>query len=261
MTEPLPKRDFPMRNATAGLDLPPGFSAVRLRESKDAMAHATSIASDGGAGTLVYVSRFDMIEFALVLEPDEPLAAARRAIYAVMNAVADSISAYVSPEKPVTFDWPGTIRIDGGIVGGSLLAWPEGTAETDVPDWLVVGIVLRSIVPLSGGTTNPYDFRSVVGTGLEIEGVEMLGGNEIFESFCRHMMVYVDRWQEMGFAPVGRTYLDRLAVAPSRRFTIASNGDLVEVAGNRGEPGGRSALLAALSKPTWRDPKTGEPWL
>ena len=43
-----------------GLDLPPPFRAVVLREVGDAFAHATQIAARAGAGTLVYVGRFDL---------------------------------------------------------------------------------------------------------------------------------------------------------------------------------------------------------
>jgi len=35
-----------------------------------------------GAGTLVWVRRYDLVEFAVVLEPDEPLVSARRAFFA-----------------------------------------------------------------------------------------------------------------------------------------------------------------------------------
>ena len=73
------------------LALPPLFTAVRLRELGDAFAHATSIAGERGAGTLVYVGRFDLAEFAVVLEPDEPLRQARRAFYAGMVALADAL--------------------------------------------------------------------------------------------------------------------------------------------------------------------------
>lgn len=252
---------FHNQTDTSGLDLPPGFSAVGLREYKDAMAHAVAIADEAGAGTIAFVRRFDRVEFAVVLEPDEPLAEARRAIYAVMNAAADAISAHVSPEKPVTFDWPDTIRIDGGIVGGSTLAWPEGSAESEVPAWLVAGIVLRSIIPLNGGSIHPYDISAVVGTSLEIEGLEMLSDHRIIESFCRHMMVYVDQWQEFGFGPVGRTYLERLAAPQSRRFTISTSGDLIEHEAGAAAPGARHGLVDALAVPSWRDPATGEPWL
>src|SRR5476649_867406 len=72
------------------LTLPPPFTLVRLREVGDAFAHAISIAGEQGAGTLVYVGRFDLAEFAVVLEPEEPLRQARLAFYAGMVALADA---------------------------------------------------------------------------------------------------------------------------------------------------------------------------
>ena len=62
------------------LDLPPPYTLVSLREIGDAFAHARSIAGEAGAGTLVVTRRFDLAEFALVLEPEEPLGSARRAM-------------------------------------------------------------------------------------------------------------------------------------------------------------------------------------
>ena len=112
---------------------------MTLREVGDAFAHAVSIAAEEGAGTLVYVGRFDLAEFAVVLEPDEPLRTARRAFYAGMAALADALLTYAPPEKPVTIDWPDTIRVDGGLVGGGRLAWPEDAREDEPPDWLVFG--------------------------------------------------------------------------------------------------------------------------
>ena len=47
------------------LDLPPPFRLVTLREVGDAFAHAKAIAAEAGAGTLVYVGRFDLVEFAV----------------------------------------------------------------------------------------------------------------------------------------------------------------------------------------------------
>ena len=73
--------------AAPGLDLPPLFTAVRLRESGDAFAHACRIAPEAGAGTFVHVGRYDLVEFAVVLEPEEPLVSARRAFFAGMAAV------------------------------------------------------------------------------------------------------------------------------------------------------------------------------
>ena len=73
--------------ATA-LNLPPGFRLVTLREVGDAFVHAKANAAELGAGTLVFVGRFDLAEFAVVLEPEEPLRSARCAFYAGMAALA-----------------------------------------------------------------------------------------------------------------------------------------------------------------------------
>jgi len=40
------------------INLPPPFTLVRLRESRNAFAHAVEIAEESGAGTLTYVGRF-----------------------------------------------------------------------------------------------------------------------------------------------------------------------------------------------------------
>ena len=77
---------------------------MRLRESGDAFAHACRIAPESGAGTLVYVGRFDLAEFAVVFEPAEPLRSARRVFYAGMVALTDALRAYAPPSKPITID-------------------------------------------------------------------------------------------------------------------------------------------------------------
>src|SRR5205823_5500620 len=129
----------------AALDLPPRFRLVTLREAGDAFAHAADVAAQEGAGTLVHVGRFDLAEFALVLEPEEPLRVVRRAFYAGMVALADALAAHAPPEKPITFDWPDAIRIDGGLVGGGRLAGPGGIAEDEAPPWLVFGAMIRTV--------------------------------------------------------------------------------------------------------------------
>src|SRR5262245_38452137 len=173
------------------LDLPPPFRLVSLREVGDAFAHARSAAAAAGAGTLVYVGRFDLAEFAVVLEPDEALATARRAFYAGMTALADALAVHAPPEKPISFDWPDAIRVDGGLVGGGRLAWPAGADENGTPEWLVFGAMIRMVAM---GEGEPG--LRPLGSALEAEGFDDLGSGRLVESFARHLMVATDAWQE-----------------------------------------------------------------
>src|SRR3546814_10539256 len=60
---------------------------------------ACAISGERGAGTLLWVRRYDLAEFAVVLEPEEPLAGARRALYIGMNALAAALSVHAPPER------------------------------------------------------------------------------------------------------------------------------------------------------------------
>src|ERR1035441_4502425 len=204
------------------LTLPPPFTLVRLRELGDAFAHAKSIAAEQGAGTLVYVGRFDLAEFAVVLEPDEPLAQARRAFYAGMVALADALAAHAQPETAITIDWPDSISVNHGLVGGGRLAWPKGISEDETPPWLVFGAMIRT-VSMSGSEPglNPLV------TALEEEGFTHAMFDPGVEISARHFMVAIDAWQEHGFGAVVRSYLERLPAEPGLRRDINENGDLL----------------------------------
>ena len=237
------------------LDLPPPYRLITLREVGDAFAHARSIAADEGAGTLVYVGRFDLAEFAVVLEPDEPLRLARRAFYAGMVALADALAAHAPPEKPMSIDWPDAIRVDGGLIGGGRLAWPDGADENEPPQWLVFGAMIRTVAM---GEDEPG--LRPLSSALEAEGFDDLGSGRLVESFARHLMVATDAWQEKGFGEIAKSYLARLAPAASGvRRELVDNGDLLLRRMAVAEPE-RHVLTHALAQaPSWRDPETGGP--
>ena len=110
------------------LDLPPPFRLLVLREAGDAFAHASAHALDLGAGTLVFVGRFDVAEFAVVLEPEEELWSARRSFYAGMMAIADALSALAPPETPIAIEWPDRLEVGRGLVVAAVSARGTGTA-------------------------------------------------------------------------------------------------------------------------------------
>jgi biotin-(acetyl-CoA carboxylase) ligase len=234
------------------LDLPPPFTLVTLREVGDAFSHAVEIAPERGAGTLVYVGRFDLAEFAVVLEPDEPLRSARRTLYLGMAALTDALLAYAPPEKAVEIGWPDAIHVDGGLVGGGRLAWPQDAGEDEPPDWLVFGAMIRTV---SMGEGEP-GLNPLV-AALEEEGFSDLTAGALVESFARHLMVHTDAWQEQGFGAVAKEYLQRLPRDKSIR-SIDENGDLLVRRSGKVEVE-RNRLTRKLGVPTWLDPATRGP--
>ena len=240
-----------VKSAT-GLNLPPPFRSVALREAGDAFLHAARIAATSGAGTFVHVRRFDLAEFAVVLEPEFSLREARRTIYGGLVAMADALAASAPPEKSIEFTWPDSIRVDRGLVGGARLAWPEEAREDAPPDWLVFGAMIR--------TAHSDDVTPGLhpcSTSLDAEGFDM-GSARLFEDFARHFMAVLDTWQQDGFSDIARRYLQRLSPAASAPRSIDDNGDLLvgTVAGTRPD---RHSLASALAQASWFDVTTGSP--
>jgi biotin-(acetyl-CoA carboxylase) ligase len=245
---------MPARSAamTPEMRLPPVFTPVRLRERGDAFAHAAAIAEREGAGTLVHVGRFDLAEFAVVLEPEEPLKRARLAFYAGMAALTDTLLAYSQPETLISIVWPGALTVNLGLVGGGRLAWPAGTEETEVPRWLVFGGMLRT-----SGTDASEPGLHPDTTTLEQEGF-VSEAEELIASFARNFMVALDAWRDEGFAAVARSYLERLPPQSGLERSIAENGDLLIRRVGKVE---RRAFLPALKAADWYDAETKAPRL
>lgn len=235
------------------LDLPPPFRLVVLREVGDAFAHAQAIAAEAGAGTLVHVGRFDLAEFAVVLEPLESLRVARRAFYAGMVALRDALAAHAPPERPITFAWPDAIHVDGGLIGGGRLAWPLEALEDEPPEWLVFGAVVRTVAM----GDKAAGLRTLA-TALDEEGFDDLGSGRLVEGFTRHLMVALDAWSANEFSSVTGTYLHHMTTEKGAMPTLDANGDLLIRWRGQAKPD-RHSLAAALSMPSWLDPATGGP--
>jgi len=249
----LPETAQSRTGSASELTLPPPFSAVRLREVGDAFTHAVSIASERGAGTLVYVGRFDLAEFAVVVEPDEPLMQARRVFYAGMSALADALVALAQPNTSVTIEWPDSLLVNRGLVGGGRLAWPRKASEDEVPPWLVFGGMIRT-VSMTGNEPGLNPFV----TALEEEGFTDTMSTQLLESFARNFMRTFDSWRESGFGAIARSYLERMPPEQGIRRDIDEDGDLlirrmgtVEVS--------KQKLLPRLGEPAWFDAATRGP--
>jgi biotin-(acetyl-CoA carboxylase) ligase len=231
--------------------LPPGFSVTTLREGGDAFAHARVHAGELGAASLVWVRRFDLVEFAVVMEPEEPLATARLAHYLVMNALADALAIHCPPERPIRFSWPDAILFDHGLIGGGQLAWPVSCGEDQVPDWLVFGAMVRT----NTLDTGDYD-AARIGTSMDEEGFDGIDGVDIIESFARHLMLNVHRWNSDGPKAAARRWLDRLEPIEGQRRGVEPNGDLVSTSAS-GEV--HRDFKTALAECGWLNATEGAP--
>jgi biotin-(acetyl-CoA carboxylase) ligase len=230
----------------AELTLPPPYHAVRLREFGDSFARAVTLAPQRGAGTLVYVGRFDLAEFAVVLEPTDPFAKGRRVFYAGMAALADAIAAAAPPETAIHIEWPDALYVNWALVGGGRLAWPAKTGAGNVPEWLVFGATIRtaSSTGVDPGLTPDL-------TALDQEGFAEISSNNIIEGFARNLMLLLNDWQEGRFTAVRKSYFERLSRDNRQRWDIDDNGDLISrITNDKTE---RRALLPRLEKPEWLD--------
>jgi biotin-(acetyl-CoA carboxylase) ligase len=251
----MPLRTRTVKTALASeITLPPPYSLVSLREVGDAFGHATAIAAQSGAGTLVYVGRFDLAEFAVVLEPEEPLRIARRALYSCMTALAEAVAAHGPPDMAINIAWPDALNVNMGLVGGGRLAWPKRADENEPPPWLVFGAMVRTVSLSDEPGLHP------ISTALEQEGFSDFHASQLVESFARHLMVTMDSLTEYGFAAVAKSYLSRLAPESGLRRDIDENGDLLVRRAGKPESE-RKSLAEALATPSWLDRKTGVPRL
>ncbi|GIX08718.1 biotin/lipoate--protein ligase family protein [Elioraea sp.] len=232
-----------MRVQTRGLDLPPLYREVRLREAGDAFAHACAIAAEAGAGTLVWSRSWHLFDVAVVLEPSLPLVRARGALYVGMSALADALAVHAPPEKPIAFAWPDLVEVNGGAVGGARLAWEPGT-EREAPAWMVLHVAVRLAFEQAAepGLTPEI-------TALAEEGYGELDAATLAASYARHLMAGLHEWQEEGFRAVARRYLERLDRPRAARRGLDPGGDLLL----RDEHGAetRRALAPALAAPSW----------
>jgi biotin-(acetyl-CoA carboxylase) ligase len=232
---------------TGRLDLPPGFREVPLREAGDAFGHAEKIAAKEGAGTLVWVRRFDVVEFAVVLEPEEPLAGARRTFYVAQCALFDALASHAPPDKNIRFVWPDAVLVDGGLVAGSQIGWPSRAEEKKPPRWIVFAAMVRSAIM---GGNEPGALPNAA--SLEEEGFDELGSGRLVETFARHLLVWTDVWQQEGYRPVFEHYLERLDADEPLERSIDGFGNLLIRRKGKLDTS-KKELLPALAKRDWYD--------
>ncbi len=161
----------------------------------DPFATAVTRARAGcDGGTLVHRPDDATLDAALVLAPEVPLARAMAMALATQLAFGDAFGALAPPEIALHFEWPGTFRVNGARCGG-LRAAASTTDAAALPDWLVLGLQ----VPFTAeAASEPGDRPD--DTTLRDEGVADLDPDALLGAWARHMLVWIDTWQDGGIA-------------------------------------------------------------
>jgi biotin-(acetyl-CoA carboxylase) ligase len=231
----------------ARLTLPPAFSRAEAEPGEDAFAAARRVAGAAGPGAFVVSGRAEIIDFAVVLAPDEPLGSARRAHFAGMLALAEAVGATGPSEMPVAIEWPDTLLYDGARLGGGRLGWPRDCPEEATPDWLVFGaMVIASKAHAGDPGLTPGS------TSLDEESFAPGSRELILESFARNLMKAFEIWSEDGFDAVAARFLAYTPEPFDQHRRIDANGDCLIGADRH-----RLPLTSALQAVSWRDPATG----
>ncbi len=191
---------------TGELSLPPPYQLEVLAGGDvDARARARRLAADGAeAGTLVWRPDADRLDCAVVLRPEETGEQVLPVHLVAALALSDAIGAVGPPAVASDLVWPGSVRVNGGLVGDIAVDLDPGAGVRDVPGWAVVAADIR-ITPEAGieGGERPNV------TCLEDEGFAGVSARALTESFARYLLVWMDRWEQQGLASVSRHWLHR----------------------------------------------------
>lgn len=170
------------------------------------LEHACKQAGRGtlGAGDLVWSRNTSRAECAIILEPEVPVSVALQMNALAQVALADSLGALLPPAVAVHHRWPGTILVNGAAAGEVRVALPA-TPKDAVPDWMVVGVMLRLIH--DDPDREPGERPDI--TSLSEEGGGELTRTDILQSFSAHFLTWLNTWQDDGFRPVHDSWMAR----------------------------------------------------
>ncbi|WP_321504877.1 biotin/lipoate--protein ligase family protein [Breoghania sp.] len=211
--------------SSSALCLPPlltAHAAVSATSPEEA-ARLGAEAGHYGAGDLVWQATAEGVAMALVLEPEVTPELCRQMLLVGMVAAADAIGALIPPEVGITWDWPSTLRANDGIVGHVSLEMSETFDGAGAPDWLVLGLrvalhanVGEGVEPgLTPDRTTLYD-----------EGCGEIAAEDLISAWARHLLTWIDTWQQDGFAPVREAWTFRARGREDGEAEIERDGTL-----------------------------------
>ncbi|MEL7097351.1 MAG: DUF4444 domain-containing protein [Pseudomonadota bacterium] len=161
-----------------------------------AFEHAVMRASVGcDAGLIAYALGATEMEAALVFAPEVSLRKAIAMLPLCAVGFQNALGALAPPEVAVHLGWAGGIWVNGAACGRFRVA-ASGSDVEAVPDWLVVGFTLPLVPPSEDGGLTPDQ------TALYAEGCAEVTPPALLESWSRHTLAGLARWEDEGSGPL-----------------------------------------------------------
>ena len=135
------------------------------------------------------------LDAALVLAPEVALEDAMAMLPACGLGLVAALGALGPSEMAVEVEWMGGVRVNGAGCGRIRAAASTSEPEA-VPDWLVVGLETPWWLDVDAPGLAPDR------TALAEEGCGDLTPCRLLESWSRHTLVWIDRWQDEGARPL-----------------------------------------------------------
>ena len=171
---------------------PPLMTGQRLEGGIDPFEKACAMAALGcDAGLIVHNIAANRLAAALVMAPEVPLEQAMAMLPLCGVGFQNALGALGPPELAVHLEWAGGLRVNGARCG-RLRAMAGTAAPEQPPGWLVVGLEL----PLMQVSHRPGDAPDE--TALYDEGCAGVEPTALLESWARHTLVWITRWEGGG---------------------------------------------------------------
>ncbi len=186
---------------------PPLLTGHPIKGAVKAYETAQTLAMKGeaGAGDVFWARSTDILDIAVVLEPEVDRSQAIQMMFAAMVAFGDSLGAIGPPELGLYYVWPGGLLVNGATAGQVRVALPDACRQGGTPDWMVIGITVN----LRVGNQDVEPGDDARNTNLLEEGCGDITRTQLVESLCRHFLVWINTWEHEGFKPIHEIWVGR----------------------------------------------------
>ncbi|MEO1138528.1 MAG: DUF4444 domain-containing protein [Pseudomonadota bacterium] len=171
---------------------PPLMQGHSVDAGIDPFEKACAMAALGcDAGTIVHAVGVNRLAAALVMAPEVPLEQAMAMLPTCGVGFQNALGALAPPEVAVHLEWAGGLRVNGASCG-RMRAMAGTDDPTAIPGWLVVGFELPLMLTAGAPGDQPDQ------TALFEEGCAEVDPISLLESWARHTLVWINRWEDDG---------------------------------------------------------------